>query len=141
MAAGAAVSVPAVERKPVQLPEALQLVASVDDHDNVAALPMTTLAGLTPSVTVGGGGVTVRVALLVRVPPAPVQLSVYDSAPTLAGVTTVLPLSARAPLQAPVAVQEDALIEDQLSVAVLPRTIAAGLTVMVTVGEARVTVT
>lgn len=47
---------------PAQPPEAVQAVALVDDHDNVAALPLATVLGLALIVTVGAGGVTETVA-------------------------------------------------------------------------------
>ena len=40
---------------PLQPPDAVQLVASVDDHVSVDAAPLATVVGLAVSVTVGAG--------------------------------------------------------------------------------------
>ena len=65
---------PLVALLPVQAPEALHEVALVLDQDKVEALPLATVLGLAPSVTVGAGtAVTVTVADCVALPPAPVQ--------------------------------------------------------------------
>ena len=47
-----------------------------------------------------------------------------------------MPLIASVPVQAPLAVQEVALLEDQVSVAHCPSVILVGAAVIVTVGEA-----
>ena len=59
---------------PLQPPEAVQEVASVELHVSVEALPLATEAGFAASVTVAAG-VTVTVAVeTLLVPPLPVQV-------------------------------------------------------------------
>jgi hypothetical protein len=68
---------PAMGFVPDQFPDALQLVASVDDQLKVMVPPRLTLDGVALSVTVGaltaGGSLTVTVALALALPPAPLQ--------------------------------------------------------------------
>jgi hypothetical protein len=59
---------------PAQAPEAAQEVALVADQVNVDPLPLATVLGLAPSVTVGAGAVTETVADCVALPPLPVQV-------------------------------------------------------------------
>jgi hypothetical protein len=74
VAEGETERLPLVAWVPLQLPDAAQEVASVDDHVSVVLLPATTEVGLALIVTVGGGtGVTVTLALAEVVPPAPAQ--------------------------------------------------------------------
>jgi len=69
-------AVPDVALLPLQLPEAVQAVALVDDQVSVAGEPETTEAGTADSVTDGAGdGVTVATTVWPAVPPAPEQLS------------------------------------------------------------------
>jgi hypothetical protein len=67
---------PVMASFPDQACEAMQLVAFADDHDSIAALPLTTVLGLALKVTVGAGELTVTVADCAAVPPVPVQLNV-----------------------------------------------------------------
>jgi hypothetical protein len=67
---------PLVASLPDQAPEATQEVALVEDQVKVAALPLATVLGLAPSVTVGGREVTVTVADCAALPPVPVQVNV-----------------------------------------------------------------
>jgi hypothetical protein len=65
---------------PLQSPEAVHELALVDDHDNVALLPLAIDGGLAVNVTVGAGGgggaaVTVTCAEALALPPVPVQVS------------------------------------------------------------------
>ncbi len=74
-------ALPDVALVPLQLPEAVQDVALVDDQVSVAADPDTTDDGATASVTDGacgavGGWVTLAVTVWPAVPPAPAQVSV-----------------------------------------------------------------
>jgi hypothetical protein len=69
------VAVPVLALAPVQPPEAVQDVASVDDQVRAAVAPLLTVVGLADKVTVGAGAVTDTVAPCEAVPPAPVQLS------------------------------------------------------------------
>jgi hypothetical protein len=62
--------------EPDQAPEAVQAVALLDDQDNVAPLPLATVLGLAPNVTVAvGWGLTVTVVDWTAVPPVPVQVN------------------------------------------------------------------
>jgi hypothetical protein len=69
------ISLPLVFLAPDQLPEAVQLVALVDDHVSVAPPPLITVVGLAVMVTVGGGA-TATFAVAATTPPAPLQVSV-----------------------------------------------------------------
>jgi hypothetical protein len=71
--------VPDAPLVPVHPPDAVQLLALVDDQLNVDVPPLATCAGFALIEIVGKGGValTATVAVLVSVPPAPVQVSVY----------------------------------------------------------------
>ena len=71
-------------------------------------------------------------------PPAPVQVSVNFCVALIAAVFCV-PLNASEPLQAPEAVQEVALLEDQLNVEMPPLATVFGLALSDTVGEDGVT--
>ncbi len=77
---------------------------------------------------------TVRVAARVVVPPGPAQVRVKVRVPGVVGVTLCEPAVGRSPLQTPVAVQAVAFVDDQLTMAVCPVAMLAGLIVMVTVG-------
>ena len=71
---------PAMARAPLQPPDAVQVVAFVEDQVNVDAAPLATLVGLALIETVGaGGGGTAAIVTVVdalALPPAPVQVSV-----------------------------------------------------------------
>jgi hypothetical protein len=64
---------PLVARLPDHAPEAVQLVALVDDHVSELLLPLDTLVGFAVSVTVGVGEVVVTVTDRLVVPPLPVH--------------------------------------------------------------------
>ena len=73
-------SLPAVIFVPDQVPDAIQEVASVDDHVSSAAPPFVTLVGSALKTRVGnggGGGVcwTVTIVVSLAPPPGPVQVS------------------------------------------------------------------
>jgi hypothetical protein len=94
------------------------------------------------TVTVASCAVTVRFATLVAFALAdPEQANMYVADPAALGVTTMVPLVACVPVHAPLAVQEVALVEDQVSVALCPTMIEVGLTVRVTVGAGVAAVT
>ena len=65
---------------PVQSPVAAHDVALLELQVSVEGLPCRIAAGLALGASVGGGvtGVTLTVTVCVAVPPAPVQLSVYE---------------------------------------------------------------
>jgi hypothetical protein len=88
------------------------------------------------SVTAAVGALTVNFTTLVPLAPlpAPEQLRLYAAVPAALGVTLKVPLVFWVPLQAPLAVQEVAFVDDQLSVALWPSAIEVGSTEKVTVG-------
>jgi len=109
-------ALPDVALAPDQAPEPVHDVAFVEDHVRVDDPPLATDCGLALIDTVGAGvAVTVTVADALCVPPAPVQerlnVLLFVSAPVDA-----LPEVERAPDQAPDAVQDVALVEDQVRV-------------------------
>ena len=129
---------PEVALLPDHAPLAVQLVAPVDDHVSVLALPLATLVGFALRETVGGA-VTVTVVDCVAVPAAPVQLNVNVLSIVSAPVETV-PEVDRLPAHAPLAAQLLAFVDDQVSVLALPLATLVGLALRETVG-AGVTVT
>ena len=75
---GPVLSVPVVAFEPVQSPDAVQLVALLDDQVSVELAPLVTFTGSAVNVTVGaaGGVVTVTVTEPSFEPPSPVHPSV-----------------------------------------------------------------
>jgi hypothetical protein len=57
---------------------------------------------------------------LAVLPPEPAHVSVYVALPATLGVTVSAPLTGSVPLQEPLAMQDVALVEDQVSVAFCP---------------------
>ena len=124
---------------PLHPPDAVQLVALAEVQVSVDALPLATLVGLALNDTVGAGGAeTVTVADCDAEPPAPVQVRVNFVVAVRAGVD-VVPVVASAPLQPPEAVQDVALVDDQVNAAVAPLLTVAGFAVSVTAGAGVVT--
>jgi hypothetical protein len=131
---------PEVALVPDQPPEAVQEVALVEDQVSVEAPPLVTDVGFAASDTVGTGGgggaaVTVTVADALALPPVPVQVRVKLLVAVSAPVDW-LPEVALAPDQPPEAVQEVALVEDQVSVEAPPLVTDVGLATSDTVGTA-----
>ena len=83
-------------------------------------------------VVEGAGVLTVTVTDLVAEPPEPVQTRVYVEVEV--GVTASELLTALVPLHAPLALQDVALVEDQVRVEEDPELILEGVAVMDTVG-------
>lgn len=88
---------PLVAKVPLQLPEAVQLVAFTETQVSVVGLPTST--EFAANFNTGAAGavpeVTVKFALLVaEVPNALLQVNVYVAVPAIVGVTVVLPLAA-----------------------------------------------
>jgi hypothetical protein len=131
---------PLVARVPDQPPDAVQLVAFVEDHDKVALEPLAMLVGLTLSEIVGTGADTEIVTDWAALPPAPVQVSMNWVAAVRLEVLCE-PLVALPPLQPPEAAQEAALVDDHVRVDAAPLLTVVGLPVSVTVGTGVVTVT
>jgi hypothetical protein len=78
--------------------------------------------------------VTVKLAAIGVLPPAPAQVRVYVSVPAAVGVTVMLPPVGSAPLQAPLAMQEVAPVDDQVRVALCPSAIEPLLNASCTLG-------
>jgi hypothetical protein len=76
---------PDVAFVPLQLPDAEQLVALVEDHERVALPPLVTLVGDAESCTVGAGGgdelVNTRLLTCHASPPPVELLHVWGSLP------------------------------------------------------------
>jgi hypothetical protein len=129
---------PLVAKVPDQPPEAVQAVAFVEDQVKVELPPLATLLGLALIVTDGAAAETVTVADWLALPPAPVHVSVnwvfVVRLPVLCE-----PLVALLPVQPPEAVQDVALVEDQVRVEVAPLATVLGLAVRVTAGAGVVT--
>ncbi len=123
---------------PDQPPEAVQAVVLVEDQVKVVALPLATVLGAAARLTVGAAALTDTVADWVALPPVPVQVSEYVALAVSAPVDCE-PLTALLPDQPPEAVQEVALVDDQVKVDVPPLTTVLGLAAKVTVGAGEVT--
>jgi len=129
---------PVVDFVPDHAPDAVQLVAFVDDHAISELSPDAMVVGLALNETVGaggGGGVpcTDTMAVSEALPPVPVHASekllVVVSAPV-----DMLPDVSRLPDHAPDAVHDVASVVDQLNVEALPWLTDCGLAFSVTVG-------
>jgi len=120
---------------PLQLPDAVHEVASVEDQVSVTDEPVTTDVALEVNVTVGvaAGDVTETETVRLAEPPAPEQLNVYAAA-ALNGPTVCDPEVAFVPVQVPDAVHDVASVEDQVSVTDEAATTDAALELKVTVG-------
>jgi hypothetical protein len=131
-----------VGSEPDQAPEAVQEEALVEDQVSVEVPPLATLVGLALSEAVGAGAgaATVTVADWAAEPPLPLQVSVYLVVAVRMPVLCE-PLLGSLPVQPPDAVQEEALVEDQVKVEVPPLVAVPGLAVSVTDGAGAVTVT
>ena len=121
---------------PLQAPDATHVVALVETQVNVLLAPLLTVVGAADSDTVGTGGggfVTVTDVLAAAVPPVPEQLSVNVASAFNAPVLS-LPETAFAPLQAPVAVHDVALVDDHVNVLLAPLLTVVGAADSATVG-------
>ena len=123
---------PDVAFVPVQLPEALLLVAFVELHVSVEEPCAATVVGDAVNVTVGAGAI-VTVADCDVEPPVPEQLSVYVPFAVNAPVLCV-PDVALLPVQPPDAVQLVAFVELHVSVEEPPDAMLIGDAANVTVG-------
>ena len=138
--AGVIVWLPDEASVPLQLPDAVQLVAFAEFQVMVVGLPTSTEVDASASVgaTAGVPEVAKRVTELdADVPAAPVHVKVYTVAPAAAGVTVRLPLVAGAAglvkfvAGFAAAVHELASRVDQVSVVELPNGIDAAASVRV----------
>jgi len=106
---GLMILLPLTASSPLQLPEAVQLAASTDDHVIVVELPTATEVDTKDSVGAAGADPEVAVKITESGAHAPdelSQLNVYVALPAAVGVTTKLPLAGLAPLQAATAPAE-----------------------------------
>lgn len=130
---GPVVCVPLAARVPLQPPEAVQELASVELQVSDVVAPRATAPGDAVSVAVGKG-FTVTAALTgALVPPGPEHVRTKFALPLNAPLLW-LPLAASVPLQSPEAAQVAALVEDQVSVADWPASIVVSEAVSETVG-------
>jgi len=135
---------PAVARLPDHAPLAVHDVAFEDDQVSVLLPPLDTFAGLELIVTIGVGEVVVTVTDRLADPPLPVHASVKVLVAAVSEPLLAEPDVARPPDQAPLAVHDAALVDDQFSVLLPPLATDVGLALSVTVGVgggAEVTVT
>jgi hypothetical protein len=129
-------ALPLVGSLPDQPPEAVQLLAFVDDQLSVELEPLLTVPGLALRLSVGFTGAdTLIVTDLLALPPAPLQVSV-KAVVALSPPVLALPLVSSLPDQPPEAVQPLAFVEDQLSVAEPPLLTVVGFALRLTVGGA-----
>jgi hypothetical protein len=124
--------VPLVPSAPLQPPDAVQVVAFVEVHARVVALPLATVVGLALNVMVGRAGFTDTTTDCDAEPLAPVQEIPNVVVASRAAVTKV-PLVVSAPLHPPDAVQAVAYVETQERVVASPLATVMGLAPMVTV--------
>jgi hypothetical protein len=118
--------------------EAVQEVTLVDDHFKVDAPPLLTVLGLAERVTAGAARVTETVADCVALPPVPVQV-IPKVVLVVSAPVDCEPLAALLRDQAPEAVQEVALVADQVNVDLPPLATVLGLAAKATVGAGEVT--
>jgi hypothetical protein len=106
---------------PLQLPVAVQLVAFVEDHDNIDAAPLAMDPGFARMLTDGGGAISVTAMIVVAwvFPPAFAQLRV-NVLVAVSGPMIALPTVSFAPDHAPRAVHCIASTDDHVSVAEPP---------------------
>jgi hypothetical protein len=129
-----------VVRLPDQAPVAAQELALVEDHVSVELPPLETVGGFALNRTLGCALDTVTMADCDAVPPAPRQVSAKFAVDVSVEVLRE-PLVASAPFQAPDAVQEVALVADQLKIESAPFLTVLGLADKVTAGAGAVTET
>lgn len=122
---------------PDHAPDAVHVAAFVDVQVNVEAPPLGTVVGSARTESVGtGGGVELTTATVtdsVVVPPAPVHVS-ENALVACKGPVDCAPEGGRAPDHAPLAVQDEAFVDDQASVAEPPLSTLAGLALSETLG-------
>jgi hypothetical protein len=112
---------------PLQLPEAVQTNASVEDHVIVVELPTVRELAANFTLGAGGGGGTVTAKLALPAADEPMtlaQVSEYVAVPPAVGNTAWLPLAGSEPLQFPDAVQPVAFADDQVIMDDWPRSMA-----------------
>jgi hypothetical protein len=126
-------ALPLVGWLPDQPPEAVQLLALLEDQLSVADPPLLTVVELALRLSAGAGVETLTVTDWLALPPDPLQVSVKVVV-LLRPPVLALPLVGSFPDQPPDAVQLVALVEDQLSIADPPLLTLLGVALRVTVG-------
>jgi hypothetical protein len=127
-------ALPLVDLLPDHPPDALQLVALLEDQLSVEDPPLLMLVGFALKLTVGlAGADTLTVTDRLALPPEPVQVSVYVVV-ALSALVLQLPLVDSLPVHPPEALQLVALLEDQLSMEVDPLLTVVGVADKATVG-------
>jgi hypothetical protein len=125
-------TLPLVGSLPLQAPDAEQLVALVELHDSVDEPPIVTALGLAVRVATGMM-LTVAVTVLLDCPALLLHTSEY-AVLVASGPTAWLPDVPSCPDQPPEAVQADAFVELQVSVAWPPLATTVGAAVNVAAG-------
>jgi hypothetical protein len=126
--------------EPLQPPDAVQAVAFVADQVSVELVPLATELGAALIRTVGAGALTETVADCVALPPGPAHVNEYVELADTEPVDCE-PLSPLEPLQPPDAVQDVALVLDQVSEEEAPEFTVLGVALSVTIGAILDTVT
>ncbi len=124
---------------PLHPPDALQLVALVDDQLSVVLPPVATLADEAVSDNVGAGTI-ITLTDCEADPPGPAHV-IENVLLALTGAETSAPCVALSPPQAPLAVQAAALVDVQLNVVVAPEPSEVGAALRLTVGAGTFTPT
>ena len=124
---------------PDHAPEAVQEVALVDDQVSVEEAPLATEVGFADTVTVGAGGGggmpdTMTVTEALELPPGPVQVR-EKLLLALSAPVDWLPEVVLLPDHAPEAMQEVALVDDQVSMEDALLATDAGLAASDTIGK------
>ena len=119
---------------PVQPPDAVHAVASVELQVRVEVPPADTDVGLADNAAVGAGMTLTVAAAASLLPPAPVQVR-ENVVATVIGAVLWLPLSARVPVQPPDAEHDVASVELHVSVDVPPSCTEFGVAERDTVGR------
>ena len=127
------VSLPETALAPDQAPVAAQFEALVEDQVSCVEPPGATVLGAALSETAGAGAFTITVAELVALPPAPTQLSV-NVLVAERELIVWLPEVVFAPDHAPLAVQLEALLDDQVIWVEPPCATVVGAALSETVG-------
>ena len=135
-ASGPRLAVPLVVLPPDQEPDAVQLVALVEDHVSTAFPPVVTVVGFALMLTVGAGGPaeTSMVVAASALPPSPEHVSANAFVAASVSVLAV-PLVGLSPDHAPDAEHSVASVEDHVRVAVLPLATVCGVAARLTVGD------
>ena len=129
---------PLVALAPLQPPDAVHVVALVDDQVSVELDPLATVVGLALKFKVGvgvGGFVTVTVVDACALAPPPEQISVKVLV-DVSGAVFSVPLVDLVPDQAPDAEHCVAFVDDQVNEAALPPVKVCGFAASETLGPA-----